>query len=105
MTRAPVKLVTIVAEAVLRERLAELVLGAGASGYTLSDATGQGSRARRSTTVLDGENVRLEALASDEVAERVLEVLAREYFPHYAVVAWIADVEVVRGGKFGSRVT
>jgi hypothetical protein len=35
----------------------------------------------------------------------VLEVLAREYFPHYAVVAWIADVEVVRGGKFGSRVT
>ena len=37
-----VKLVTIVAEAVLTARLAALVREVGASGYTLSDAEGEG---------------------------------------------------------------
>lgn len=74
----------------------------GASGYTLGDATGQGSRGLRSTTIVDGENLRLETVVSAEVADRLLDALARDYFPHYAVVAWIADVAVVRGGKFGS---
>ena len=100
MARAPVKLVTIVAEAVLRERLAELVHAAGATGYTITGATGRGSRGLRSTTVLDSENVRLETLVSETIANKLIETLAREYFPHYAVVAWVADVDVAREGKF-----
>lgn len=103
MTRAPAKLVTIVAEAVLRDRLTELVLSAGASGYTLGDAAGQGSRGLRSTTVVDGENVRIETVVSEEAANVLLDALGRDYFPHYAVVAWIADVAVVRAVKFSSR--
>lgn len=35
------------------------------------------------------------------VADRILEALAAEWFPNYAVVAWVVDVEVVRGEKVG----
>ena len=99
MARA--KLVTIVSETVLAERLTRLVLEAGASGYTLAAAQGMGSRGLRSTTVVDGENVRIEALMSASAASQVLDVLARDFFPHYALVAWSAEVEVLRGAKFG----
>ena len=99
MARA--KLVTIVAEAVLAERLTQLVGEAGASGYTLSPARGAGSRGLRSTTVLDGDNVRLEVLLAERAASRLLDLLARDFFSHYALVAWTADVDVLRGEKFG----
>lgn len=97
---SPMRLVTIVAEEVLHNRLVTTVQAAGATGYTVSAATGAGSRGLRSTT-LGGQNIRLEALLSPAAADRLLEVLARDWFPHYAVVAWMADVEVVRGDKYG----
>jgi nitrogen regulatory protein P-II 2 len=34
------------------------------------------------------------------VAERILARVAEEYFAHYAVIAWVEDVEVVRGDKY-----
>ena len=49
---------------------------------------------------LRGDNVRLEVVVSPEVADAILERLAQEYFPNYALVAWVADVQVVRGEKY-----
>ena len=60
------------------------------------------SRGLLGLSAVDGENVRIEALAGEEVARRLLNRLVRDYFSHYALVAWVADVAVVRGGKFGS---
>lgn len=96
---APMRLVTIIAESVLEERLVEAVMAAGATGHTTSPASGAGSRGLRSTT-LGGENVRIEALVPDGAAERLMGVLAQDWFPHYAVVAWVTAVEVVRGAKY-----
>ena len=35
-----------------------------------------------------------------EVADRFLKVLARDYFPRYAVVAWTTPAQVVRAAKY-----
>ena len=96
---APMRLVTIVAESVLEDRLVTAVMAAGATGYTTSPASGAGSRDLRSTT-LGGQNVRVEALVPDDAAERLMAVLVKDWFPHYAVVAWVSAVEVVRGAKY-----
>jgi nitrogen regulatory protein PII len=104
MALVKVKLVTIIAEAVLAEELHDLLRGIGASGYTQTEASGEGSRGLRSSTVLDGENIRLETLVSAETAERLMEKLARDYFSNYAVIAWVTEVEVVRAGKFFLRI-
>ncbi|ADH63187.1 MAG: P-II family nitrogen regulator [Deinococcota bacterium] len=93
------KLVTIVAEAILEKRLLEEVRRQGAKGYTLTDARGEGSRGLR-TMDWEGKNIRLEVIVGEEVAERILRTLQENYFPYYAVIAFVENVEVVRGYKY-----
>jgi nitrogen regulatory protein P-II 2 len=102
MQTVAVTLVTIVAEKVLAKRLTQAILAAGATGYTLGEAGGVGSRNMRAST-LDGENIRIEVLAGEDVADALLEMLARDWFPHYAVVAWTSTARVVRGEKYAGR--
>lgn len=99
MRMVPLKLVTIVAEAVLEGRLAADVLACGASGYTVSDAQGEGGRGLRSAGI-GGQNVRLETVVPEEVARRIMLRLSEAYFPHYAIVAWMTTVEVVREERY-----
>ncbi|MER3443214.1 MAG: transcriptional regulator [Meiothermus sp.] len=99
MQTVPLKLVTIIAEAFLEEKLVREIKKLGASGYTLSPARGEGSRGVRASE-WEGGNVRLEVVASPQVAERILERLAEVYFPSYAVIAFTQTVEVVRGEKY-----
>lgn len=93
------KLVTIVAEAILEKRLLEEVRRQGAKGYTLTYARGEGSRGLR-TMDWEGKNIRLEVIVGEEVAERILRTLQENYFPYYAVIAFVENVEVVRGYKY-----
>jgi nitrogen regulatory protein PII len=91
--------VTIVAEALLEERLLRAIRERGARGFTLAEVRGEGSRGVRASD-WEGKNVRIETLVPAEAAERILAHVAEAYFPHFAVVAWVEDVEVVRGEKY-----
>jgi hypothetical protein len=102
MSTVALRLLTVVAEQVLADRLARAIMAAGATGYTLSPAKGRGSRDKRSTN-RGGDNVRIEVVATDATADRLLHMLRDEWFPHYAVIAWISTVEVVRGEKYAGR--
>ena len=99
MELVPLKLVTIVAESLLEKRLVEEVKRLGAKGYTITPARGEGSRGIRSVD-WEGQNIRLETIVSEEVALRTLQRLQEEYFPHYAVIAYVENVWVVRGEKY-----
>ena len=99
MLMVPLKLVTIVAEAILRDQLTAELKQLGAKGFTIIDARGDGSRHLRAGE-LPGENVRIDSIVSTAVADRILEHVAKEYFSNYAVIAYISDVAVVRGEKY-----
>jgi|FLYL01.1.fsa_nt_gi nitrogen regulatory protein PII len=99
MNTVPLKLVTIVAESVLEPYLIEDIRKLGAKGYTLTRAEGRGSRGVRVDDVERG-NIKLEAIVGPEVADKILELLAEKYFQHYAVIAYLENVEVVRGDKY-----
>ncbi|WP_038056013.1 P-II family nitrogen regulator [Thermus amyloliquefaciens] len=99
MDLVPLKLVTIVAESVLEKKLVEEVKRLGAKGYTLVPARGEGSRGMRSLD-WEGQNIRLETIVPEEVALRILARLQEAYFPHYAVIAYVENVWVVRGEKY-----
>jgi nitrogen regulatory protein P-II 2 len=99
MQTVPLKIVTIVAEAVLAERLTMDLKQLGAKGFTLTDVRGEGSRHLRAGE-FPGENVKIESVVSEPVAERVLDHIAREYFSNYAVIVYVANVAVVRGDKY-----
>jgi hypothetical protein len=91
--------VTVVAEAVLRERLIAEIMSAGATGYTSFPAEGEGSRHLRSGD-LPGENVHIETIVNELAADRLLTQLANHYFPHFALIAYVTEVRVIRGEKY-----
>lgn len=99
MHTVELKLVTLVTERVLKDRLVRDLERLGAKGWTMTNAQGRGSRGVRASE-WEGQNLRIETVVSKEVADRIVEHLAQEYFQHYAVIAYTENVQVVRGDKY-----
>ncbi|HEX8319766.1 P-II family nitrogen regulator [Longimicrobium sp.] len=99
MNTVPLKKVTIISEAVLEPEILRMVKELGARGYTTVQARGEGSRGVRASE-WEGHNVMVEVLVDAATADRILGHVAEHYFEHYAVVAYLTDVRVVRGGKY-----
>jgi nitrogen regulatory protein P-II 2 len=99
MITVGLKLITIVAEPVLEEQITFELRKLGARGFTVTASHGEGSRGMRASAV-PGDGVRIEAVVSAPVADRVLDHVAQHYFPRYAVIAFVGDVQVVRGEKY-----
>ena len=99
MNPVPLKLVTVIAEALLEDRLVADLKSLGARGHSISEVRGEGSRGVHASE-WEGRNVRIEVLAAPAVADAILGHLATHYFPLYAVVAYLTDVHVVRGDKY-----
>ena len=91
--------VTIIAERLLKDRLLTLVRDKGATGYTLTLVEGEGSRGVRASD-WEGRNVKIESIASPQVADAIFDAISAEYFEDFAVIAWIDEVKVLRGNKF-----
>ena len=98
---ASVSLLTVIAEEILAEQITRDLTAAGATGYTVSAASGHGSRHLRSGS-LAGENVRIEVLSSPALAETLLRRIAERYFTDYAVIAWLSEARVLRGDKYAA---
>jgi nitrogen regulatory protein P-II 2 len=92
------KLVTIVAEQVLLEQITTRSLELGATGCTWSESKGQGSRGARRDEF--SGNVRIELICPPPVAESILTFVSHSFFEHYACIAWVTDVSVVRGARY-----
>jgi nitrogen regulatory protein P-II 2 len=99
MKTVPLKKITVIAEGVLEGELVKEFQALGARGYTITDARGAGHRGVRDSEV-EGKNVRIEMLVSPDVADQILEHVVANYFTYYAMVAYVQDVEVVRGEKY-----
>ena len=91
--------VTVITENLLKDEIIELIHQHGATGHTLTMVEGEGSEGRHSSD-WGGRNICIETLVSAAVADRILEDLSDEYFEDYSVIAWLAEVSVLRGEKF-----
>lgn len=99
MQTTTLKLVTIVTERILEDRLLRKVEELGAKGYTLTQATGKGSRGVRASE-WEGPDTRIQSLVSEKVADSIVEYIAENFFEYYAVIVYVQDAEVVRGQKY-----
>ena len=102
MNIVPLRLVTLVAERLLRDRLVEAVQTLGATGYTLTDVHGKGTRGV-TPNALDGPSIKLEVIVPLEVAEAIVEHVAETYFAHYSLIVYVQEVKVVRSSKYGQQ--
>ncbi len=102
MPHVPLRLLTVVAEAVLADRLARAMLDAGALGFTMTAAKGVGAR-NRSSVKASAPNVRIEVLAGAATMKCLLDMLNEQWFPHYPMVAWESAVDLSYSEQFLGR--
>ena len=93
-------LLTIVTEGVVEPTLLRDIERLGVRGYTVSDARGKGSRGVRDATWGEAANIRIEVICTRALAEEVLRHLQARYYANYAMVAFLAEIEVLRPEKF-----
>ena len=93
------KLITIVAESALEKRLLDGLHENGIKGYTVSTVHGAGPRGQR-VGDLQGGNIKIECVVSEGYVDTVFAMLSKDFFPHYACVAWVSDVGVFRDEHF-----
>jgi nitrogen regulatory protein P-II 2 len=96
------KLLTILAEPEIAELLAADLRAAGARGLALTEGRAEWQRAIASRESFDGPVVRIETVVGPDVVERAMRRLAEKWFPHYAVLAWVSDAEVLRPDRYRS---
>ena len=105
MTQQASKLV-IVTEKLLLNKSAKIIDAAGATGYTVVEAGGRGSRNVRSSgrpTVSDTySNIKFEVLTPNrEMAVTISDEVAAQFFDDYSGIAYLCDVmEVLHAHTF-----
>jgi hypothetical protein len=99
MALTKVRLVTVIAETVLRDEVTATILSLGASGYTVIESEGYGSGGRRAGEI-PGRNVRIETIVDEAVGERLVTHLSEQYFNSYSVICFLTDAWVVRKEKY-----
>jgi nitrogen regulatory protein PII len=93
-------LLTVICEAALEKKLVADLEQLGAPGWTISDARGRGGRGVRSAGWDTEGNIRLEIICARDIAERIAEHLQARYYANFAMVCYLAQVEVLRAEKF-----
>jgi nitrogen regulatory protein PII len=85
MEKQTVTLLTIIAESVLVEQVCKLALEAGATGYTVTDCIGSGTKGIRTGTMDMARNVRIEILARHETADIIMGQVEKRFAHNYAL--------------------
>ncbi len=99
MHTVPRKLVTIIADRLWTEEITAKILEFGATGYTVTEAHGQGSRGLRPLD-WEGANVRIEVITGPLTADRIIGHIADTYFDRPGFITFVQDIEVIRGDKY-----
>ncbi len=101
----PAKKLVIITEKLLLKKIGEIIDAAGATGYTVLETGGKGSRNVRSSgqpSVSDTTaNIKFEVLTeSYEMAVQIADRVAVQFFNDYAGIAYICDAEVLYAHSF-----
>jgi nitrogen regulatory protein PII len=101
----PAKKLVIVTEKLLLKKIAKIIDAAGATGYTVMETGGKGSRNVRSSgqpSISDTQvNIKIEVLTdSREMAEQISYEVATKYFEDYSGLTYLCDAEVLSAHRF-----
>ncbi|MGB3612955.1 MAG: hypothetical protein WBA10_04110 [Elainellaceae cyanobacterium] len=104
MAKPATKLV-IVTEKLLMKKIAKIIDGAGATGYTVVEAGGKGSRNVRSSgqpAVSDTQaNIKIEVLTDTrDMAMEISDKVAAQFFDDYSGIVYLCEAEVLSAHKF-----
>ncbi|MGB8698065.1 MAG: hypothetical protein WCD18_01490 [Thermosynechococcaceae cyanobacterium] len=86
-------LVTIIGEAVLQDRLIQLLVKLGVSGYTIIPAKGAGSHGRRMGDIAGyNTNIEVKTIVTSDISDQLLEAL-QPFQSTHALIAFRQKVD------------
>jgi len=92
-------LLTIIAEDELESRLIADLKKLGVRGYTICTVRGEGVHGLRASQ-WEGENIKIEVIVDNALADAIAELVAKAYFPNFATILYLLPVQVLREEKF-----
>jgi nitrogen regulatory protein PII len=98
----PMKLINIVANAALEERLVSIADRHGASGYTVLEARGAGSAGLQTGVLEGGSNILFMLVVPESTLDEVLADVERLMKRGHHLAAFITDTQVLRPEKFSA---
>lgn len=96
----PVKLINIITNDSLEEKLIDSFKKYGASGYTIIRARGEGASGLEADMTGFGANILVKVIIPEERLEGILGSLARKICKGYKLTVFISDVQVLNPDKF-----
>ena len=104
MAKSAKKLV-IITEKVLMKKVSDIIDAVGATGYTVLETGGKGSRNVRSSgqpSFTDtNSNIKFEILTdSRDMALKISDTVSSKFFEDYSGIAYICDAEVLYAHQF-----
>lgn len=106
MTLHVAEKVVIITEKIISKGVCDIIEACGATGYTIVEAGGKGSRdvrssAERASVVDDFTNVKIEVIVNDAaMAERIMDGVRDKYFENYSGITYLEDIRILRPAKF-----
>ena len=98
----PDRLKSIVGDETVGYRIVKEIRDLGATGYNYHLVQGYGGGGERPRRGEPG-NTKIEVICTAELAHRILEHVGQHYCDKYKFIAFLDDVEVLRGEKFGLK--
>jgi hypothetical protein len=92
-------MLTIIAEEALSSAIEKEIIALGAKGYTTSTVSGRGISGIRDNQ-WEGENVKIETVATNDTCKAILAFIEKNYFDKYAIIAFHFPVTVIRTDHF-----
>jgi nitrogen regulatory protein PII len=96
------KLINIVANAALEERLSDIAEAHAASGYTVLDARGAGSAGLQTGVLEGGSNILFMLIVPEAKLDDVLADIEKLMKRGHHLAAFITDTQVLRREKFSA---
>ncbi len=90
------KMVVIITEFSIKDRVINTIEGLGVKAYTIeSHLSGRGTRGIRDDNVLLGENIKISVITNIDIADKICAAVATQYLKHYAGIIYTLDVEMM----------
>lgn len=87
-------LLVMISEAAIEASLVEDIKQFGVSGYTISEAHGQGENGIRNAGWIVDSNIRIEIACSLELAQKIGEFFSKKYSKNYAMFIYKHSINI-----------
>lgn len=93
------QLLTIVCEPVVSASVIESARSFGATGFTVTEVSGEG-KGEKSSGEVPGVKSKIEIIAGKEIVLKIVDSISKKFLQNYGVILYVSDVSVLRPERF-----